>query len=230
MYISDGFLMKLTEPSCSPFGSPCLSDRGKCNSLPTVETCCGSIPYPCLLCENRLDASSSASPDFINACWCEQMLDSHQAYTLFGLSWGGIIIDSFSWSPCWTNCEDILPDDKFHLGVFCLRIPKLTAGNIWAFEDEHLCRLGKVHCTCVALMREVYDQNGGHGCVYFYEGVAPVRFFVLLLPLHAKCEGPAFEYWTTEPTRQSGYSGMFGWRKNAQTKFTINKRSAGAVL
>ena len=152
--LSDGFLMKLTKLSCSQSCLPCLSEWSKCNSLPT-ESRIGALPG--LLCEDHSDASSSASPDLVYACWCEQMLDSHEAYPIFG--WNVIIIDRISRRPSCTNCEDIFPDDKFHEVVFRRSIEKLMASNVWAFEYVQLNRLSKVHCTALLALILRWDRR-----------------------------------------------------------------------
>ena len=37
--LSEGISVELTELPRSQYGLPCLSERGKCDSLPTVEPC-----------------------------------------------------------------------------------------------------------------------------------------------------------------------------------------------
>lgn len=156
---SDGFLMKLTENSCSYSGFLCLFERHTRNTLPAEETCRRSIPFLCLLCENRSSASSSATPDFGDALWLEQMLNSNQAYALIG---GMVFIGRFSWS----SCEDIFPDCEIHSFVFFLCVHKFMTSNIVVSKHNQLWSLRKVHCAATALCREVYSQIGGHGYLY----------------------------------------------------------------
>jgi hypothetical protein len=89
-----------------------------------------------------------------------------------------------------TNFEDIFPDGKLHIVVFCLGIPELMTSYLVlsviifvAFDKVHLCRsISKPYRTTVALVRKVYDELISHhgaavallsfekerGCYYVY--------------------------------------------------------------